>query len=162
MDYQRLETKEPQLICSWCFWSGKSKSRGVVDHAKFFKALGQRVKSTPQEVGLQPRGHDCLRIFRSALATDRSWSANHHEDASENLRCVQSSNCGGCPRHRQRNLPRFTSIWSVVTRRKSLQLGGPTDNAYRITVVTIQTPSHPEGWSASEMSPYPPKKRRTN
>jgi DNA-binding XRE family transcriptional regulator len=51
MDYQRRETKEPQLICSWCFWSGKSKSRGVVDHAKFFKALGQRVKALRKRWG---------------------------------------------------------------------------------------------------------------
>src|SRR5712664_2905284 len=39
------------LICSWCFWRGKSKSCCVVDHAKFFKALGQRVKDLRKRRG---------------------------------------------------------------------------------------------------------------
>ena len=49
---QRSETKEPrQLICSWCFWSGKSKRRCVVDDARFFKALGERVKELRRRRG---------------------------------------------------------------------------------------------------------------
>ena len=40
-----------QLICSWCFWSAKSKRRCVVHHAKFFKALGERVKELRQKRG---------------------------------------------------------------------------------------------------------------
>jgi hypothetical protein len=39
------------LICSWCFYSGNSKSPGVVDHAKFFKALGLRIKELRQGRG---------------------------------------------------------------------------------------------------------------
>ena len=39
------------LICSWCFCSGNSKSRGVVDHPRFFKALGLRIKELRQRRG---------------------------------------------------------------------------------------------------------------
>src|ERR1700704_824214 len=43
--------EQRQLICSWYFWPGKSKSRCVLDHAKFFKALGQRVKDLRKRRG---------------------------------------------------------------------------------------------------------------
>ena len=33
-----------QLICSWCFCSCNSTNQRVVDHANFFRALGQRVR----------------------------------------------------------------------------------------------------------------------
>ena len=44
----RSEDDYVQLICSWCFCSGNSKNFGVVDNAKFFKALGRRVKELRQ------------------------------------------------------------------------------------------------------------------
>ncbi|PYI98276.1 MAG: hypothetical protein DME98_05050 [Verrucomicrobia bacterium] len=43
--------EQRQLICSWYFGHGKSKSRCVLDHAKFFKALGQRVKDLRKRRG---------------------------------------------------------------------------------------------------------------
>src|SRR5207245_1248060 len=43
--------EQRQLICSWYFGQGKSKSRCVLDHAKFFKALGQRVKDLRKRHG---------------------------------------------------------------------------------------------------------------
>jgi len=43
--------EQRQLICSWYFGQGKSKSRCVLDHAKFFKALGQRVKDLRKRRG---------------------------------------------------------------------------------------------------------------
>ena len=48
---EEFRNQQRQLICSWCLCSGKSKRRGVVDHAKFFKALGQRVKKLRKERG---------------------------------------------------------------------------------------------------------------
>jgi DNA-binding Xre family transcriptional regulator len=33
-----------KLICSWYFCSWTRTNCGVVDHAKFFKALGQRIR----------------------------------------------------------------------------------------------------------------------
>lgn len=48
----RAETKEQrELICSWCFRPGKSKRRCVVEHTKFFKALGQRIKELRKRRG---------------------------------------------------------------------------------------------------------------
>ena len=50
---RKLSTQQEQrqLICSWYFGQGKSKSRCVLDHAKFFKALGQRVKDLRKRRG---------------------------------------------------------------------------------------------------------------
>jgi hypothetical protein len=48
---REAEPPKYQLICSWCFCSGNSKTRGVVDQARFFKALGLRVKGLRKKRG---------------------------------------------------------------------------------------------------------------
>ena len=46
-----LIRRTAKLICSWCFCSCTSTNSGVVDHAKFFRSLGQRVRELRREKG---------------------------------------------------------------------------------------------------------------
>jgi DNA-binding XRE family transcriptional regulator len=49
-----------QPICAWYFWPGNSTIRGVVNHDKFFKALGRRVKQLRERHGQSQEDMACF------------------------------------------------------------------------------------------------------
>ncbi len=40
-----------QLFCSWCFCSCNGTTQRVIDEARFFKALGQRIRELRKKAG---------------------------------------------------------------------------------------------------------------
>jgi hypothetical protein len=71
-----------QLICSWCFCTCRYLMSARVGCEQILRRFGQAGEIRQGEPPLHPRGHDRLRIFCSALATNRKRASDHDEDSS--------------------------------------------------------------------------------
>jgi len=105
--------EQRQLICSWYFWPGKSKSRCVLDHATNSLELWASESRTSAKGAATAGRYDLRSNFPLAIATDRSGSTITMTHSSE-VCDASKFEFHSCPWHRQNDIPRLRNMNSLI------------------------------------------------